>query len=390
MDPIPLTPIDHVFTGVGSYPIEFVFAYDGTIDADRLRDSLRDVARLLPPISAKLVRTAEHAYALEPRDDGIHFQASESAAGFGEPEARYDFLDPVDSVEGEPLTRIKLTQTPDGSVLGVSMCHAVGDGFSYFFFLTAWAALFHGQEIPQTSHARDLLMPDPPDGPTPVTREDVLTRAGIFWDERRRSIARELIHWDRFHLSKQGLGELLREAQQDCDARLSYNDVISAHLWRTYIARWDGKNGETTTYASCPVDVRRIIPSFPRTYFGNAVGLATTSIDRDELGQAPLGELACMIRDAVASVDEGYMRNALATLEALRLQEGLPVLEQSHVIHPRSGILVTNLSRLPVQQITFDAGPPVAFDILTPAQRGAVVLPAEDGVDIRVCYPSSP
>jgi hypothetical protein len=71
----------------------------------------------------------------------------------------------------------------------------------------------------------------------------------------------------------------------------------------------------------------------------------------------------------------------------MRLQEGLAVLEQNHVIHPRSGILITNLSRLPVQEIEFDAGPPIAFDILTPAARGAVVLPAEDGVDIRVCHP---
>ena len=81
------------------------------------------------------------------------------------------------------------------------------------------------------------------------------------------------------------------------------------------------------------------------------------------------------------------MRIALGTLEAMLMQQGLTVLEENHVIHPRSGILITNLSRLPVQQIEFDAGPPVAFDILTPAVRGAVVLPAQDGVDIRVCYP---
>ena len=42
---IPLSPIDHVFTGVGSYPIEFVFAYRGVIDADRLAESLRSRAR---------------------------------------------------------------------------------------------------------------------------------------------------------------------------------------------------------------------------------------------------------------------------------------------------------------------------------------------------------
>ena len=42
MKTIPLTPIDHIFTGVGSYPIEFVFAYRDTIDPDRLLASLRE------------------------------------------------------------------------------------------------------------------------------------------------------------------------------------------------------------------------------------------------------------------------------------------------------------------------------------------------------------
>ena len=41
----------------------------------------------------------------------------------------------------------------------------------------------------------------------------------------------------------------------------------------------------------------------------------------------------------------------------------------------------------PVREIVFDAGPPVAFDILAPAERCAVVLPAEDGLDVRICLP---
>jgi hypothetical protein len=74
-------------------------------------------------------------------------------------------------------------------------------------------------------------------------------------------------------------------------------------------------------------------------------------------------------------------------IERLQRQDGLAALERLHVVHPRAGLLVTNLSRLPVREIVFDAGPPVAFDILAPAERCAVVLPAEDGLDVRVCMP---
>jgi shikimate O-hydroxycinnamoyltransferase len=387
MNKIPLTPIDHLFTGVGSYPIEFVFAYRDMIEPDHLLASLREAVRHFVPIGSRLVDASENSYALQRFDDGVHFEVSESAATFGEPEARYDFLDPVNSVPGEPLTRVKLSQTSAGSVLGVSMSHAVGDGFSYFYFLSSWARLFHGTAVVEPDNRRELLIPEPPAHTDHVTPANVLSDSGIFWDEPRPAIARERIHWDRFHVSRAELSELLAQAQPDADARLSFNDVISAHLWRTYIAKWAVEDAEETTYVSCPVDVRRIIKGFPRTFFGNAVGLATRSLERRALAEAPLGRLASIVRSAVASVDETYMRNALGTLQALRLQEGLAVLEQNHVIHPRSGILITNLSRLPVHEIIFDAGPPVAFDILTPAVRGAVVLPADDGVDIRVCYP---
>jgi len=387
MKTIPLTPIDHIFTGVGSYPIEFVFAYSGTIDPDSLAASLHDAVRHFAPVASKLTELSENSYALQACDDGARFQVTESTATFADPDARYGFLDPVNSVPDEPLARIKLNQTPEGSVLGVSISHAVGDGFSYFYFLSSWARLFHGGTVLEPFTRRHLLIPESPARTEPITPADVLAASGIFWDERRPAIARDRIAWDRFHLSKEEQAGLLAEAQPDADARLSFNDVISAHLWRTYIPRWDGDDAEETTYVSCPVDVRRIIEDFPRTYFGNAVGLATRPLERRALAEAPLGRLASIVRSAVASIDETYMRNASSALEAMRLQEGLAVLEHNHVIHPRGGILITNLSRLPVQEIEFDAGPPVAFDILTPAVRGAVVLPAEDGVDIRVCYP---
>jgi len=387
MNTIQLTPIDHIFTGVGSYPIEFVFAYRDRIDPERLQSSLSEVVRLFVPVSSRLEHVSSNTYALTPCEDGLRFQTTESSASFGDPDARYDFLDSVNSVPGEPLTRIKLTQAPEGSVLGVSMSHAVGDGFSYFHFLSTWARLFRGNKFLEPYIGREQLIPEQQDHRNHVTPADVLAASGIFWDERRRSIARDRIHWDRFHLSQDELSELLAEAQPDVDARLSFNDVVSGHLWRTYIAKWNGGEGENLTYISCPVDFRRIFKGFPRTYFGNGVGLATRSFLRNALADAPLGQLASIVREGVASVDEAYIQNALSTLEVQREQEGLSVLEENHVMHPRSGILITNLSRLPVNELEFDAGPPVAFDILTPAVRGAVVLPAEDGVDIRVCCP---
>ena len=48
---------------------------------------------------------------------------------------------------------------------------------------------------------------------------------------------------------------------------------------------------------------------------------------------------------------------------------------------------MTNLSRLPVPEIEFNAGPPTDYSILTQTVRGAVILPHPDGFEARVCCP---
>jgi shikimate O-hydroxycinnamoyltransferase len=384
---IPLTPVDHIFTGVGSYPIEFVFAYDGELDADRLHASLLPAAEHFTPLSSRLVRTSDTSYGLQPQDHGFEFQVATSDAPLDLSANAYDFLNPVDTIEGQPLARIKLTHTPQGSVLGVSISHAVVDGFSYFHFLSSWAHLYHDLPFHRPSHQRELLIPDVADR-GPLTPDDLMAEAGAFWAGQRSQVDRQHLAWETIQLPRRRMNELLQEGQRDADVRLSHNDVITAHLWKKYLPEWSaGDDGDA--YISCPVDFRRALRPLPPTYFGCAVALATDRVAHDELVEASIGQLALTVRAAVQRIDRDHAERANRALEALRRQEGLPVLERIHVIHPRSGLLVTNLSRLPVNEIEFDAGPPSRFAILTPAERGAVVLPAADGVEVRVCLPAA-
>ena len=387
MAAVPLSPIDHVFTGVGSYPIEFVFAYGGPLDAGRLKASLEETLWHFPLIRSRLERVTDHGYEFHPTEGGTTFETAALAESFGSVEAHV-FLDSVESVEGQPLTRIKLTQTPEGAVLGVSMSHALVDGFSYFHFLSSWARAHHGKDIHPPSHERRRLIPDQPWDGASITADDVEAACGVFWDERRPAIDKQDLRWDRFFFSEEEVKGLLAEARKDCQGRLSFNDVIAAWLWKRYLGTGSARS-KGLAYLSCPVDFRRIVKSFPKTYFGCAVSLTSTSLKREALADASLGKLAAKVREAVAAVDEEYVDKGLRVLEGLRRQEGLSVVERCHVIPPRDGILVTNLSRLPVYELAFDAGPPVAFDILTSAPRGAVVLPAAGGLDIRVCKPSA-
>jgi hypothetical protein len=388
-----LSPIDHVFTGQGAYPIEFVFAYGGPLDAVRLEGSLRRTLALFPGVANRLVRLPDEAYGLEPAEDGCVFEVATSPADFADITERHTLVGAVETVEGEPLARVRLTRTPTGSVLGVGLSHAVVDGFSYFYFLSAWSRVFQGKGIVPPFLDRNALEPGSAlrgqADPSGHGQTESLGMTGLFFGERRPAIARDRLRWTRRLFPRAELSALLAEAQPDCPVRLSHNDVVTAWLWRTYVPTWAAA-GEQTSFLSCPVDLRRVLPGFPPTYFGCAVALANASIERECLAEAPPAELARKVRDAVDAVDETRARESLQAIDRLRRQEGLGVLERLHVVHPRAGLLVTNLSRLPVREIVFDAGPPVAFDILAPVERCAVVLPAEDGLDVRICLPLSP
>jgi len=384
---IPLSPIDHVFTGVGSYSIGFVFAYKDTIDPARLRSSLNETLGQFRPLRSKLIKISEHSYGLQPADDGLSFEVSSSSEIFEESKDLSKFLDSVHSVEGEPLTKIKLTQTPRGSVLGVSMSHALADGFSYFHFLSSWSRVFQGKRILSPSHQRELLMPKTSDHQKLITPDDILARCGFFWAEKRHTFSREQIYEERLLISKDTMSKLLAEAQKECEVPLFYNDVITAFLWKKYITEWNESGNNPTTYVSCPFDYRRVLRILPRTYFGNALCCATASLDYESLVHASLGKLALLIRKAVAQVKQDYVLGSLKTLESLRQQKGLAAMEEIHVMHPQDGLLVTNISRLPVQNLEFGSGTPTGFQVLSSAQRAAAILPAQDGVDVRVYHP---
>ena len=383
---LPLSAIDHVFTGRGAYPLEFVFAFDGAIDAGRLEEALRRAIDAFPAASSRLVR-GRGRYGLETGPLGCVLEVAASEVGFDDAPDRARFVAPVEAREGEPLTRLRLTRTPSGSVLGVAMSHAVVDGFSYFHFLAAWSRAFRGEPFPAPSHERARLVAPALDLAA-LDAEAVREGCGLFLDEPRAAVRRESLSWTRRVFPAAELRELHEAAQAECPARLSHNDVLAAWLWRERASRWIAP-GEARAFASCPVDVRRLLPGFPPSYFGCAVALASASIESERLASAPLAVLARRVRDAVAAIDASAMARSLGTLEAVRERLGLEALERLHVVHPRAGLLVTNLSRLPVREIVFDVGPPVAFDILVPAERCAVVLPAADGLDVRVCEPGA-
>jgi len=386
MNTVPLSPIDHVFTGVGSYPIEFVFSYDRLIDPDRLKESLDKTLTYFYPLSSKLEKISDNSFGFVPTPDGLTYVVDLSEKLYDESEDHSEFIDSVNTYEGEVLTKIKLTQTPAGSVLGVSISHALVDGFSFFQFLSSWSRVFRGKRILEPVHDRFLLIPEISDTGETISSGEFLEKSGLFWERRRQSYSKDQYREERITFSKEMLQNLFAEAGTASDVRLSYNDIVVAYLWKKCISEWNRDSEGTPVYISCPSDFRRMLPGFSRVYFGCAVCLATGSIDYERLISASLGELAGIVRTTINEAKEPYIRGVLEILERLRRQRGIGAMEEIHVMHPTAGFLVTNLSRMPVNDLDFGTGPPVALKPLTSVRRGAVVLPATDGLDVRLFH----
>jgi len=182
---IPLSTIDHIFTGVGSYPIEFIFNYDGFLDEETLKASLDKTIQHFPVISSILAKISDKAYGFELSSEGVVFDVVHSDINYEDNEKKYIYINPVETLEGNPLSKIRITHTPKGSVLGVSISHSIADGFSYFHILSSWAKIYHGKQFYPPVHNRKLLISDPDPDNYDISEDGVLNGSGLFLDKKR-------------------------------------------------------------------------------------------------------------------------------------------------------------------------------------------------------------
>lgn len=388
MNSILLSPVDYIFTGVGSQPITFAFSYPKKINADALRASLNETLKYFPISRSQLNRISETDYQFQFTEEGLTFDVINSNLVFDESGRIEHYITPVNSVEGAPLTKITLTQTPKGSVLTVSISHALVDGFSYFHFLSSWARICRGDRIIPPHLQRDVLLANIKSSTATISAKDIYTNCGLFYGDQRSKLQTGPSNHERILISDEQIRSYLEEVKQTHKMAFTENDVITAFLWKKYIPLWHQKNENPTTYLTCPFDFRRVLTDFPKNYFGCALCFATAAIDVSDLLQASLGDLAVLIRDSVSRIKNDYIINSVNTLENLRKQDGFPALEKIHLRHPNHGMIVTNLTRLPIRDLNFGFGVPVGFLVYSEVLSSAAILPADKGVEILVVPPS--
>lgn len=384
----PLSPIDYVFTGPGSQPITFAYYYPRQLDAALLKKGLEETLEYFPLLKSRLVRDSERTFSFHHSDEGLSFKTRDADLDITRDRDITRYIEPVLSAPGQPLTRIVLLRLPRGSVLAVSVSHALVDGFSYFHFLSSWARLCRGQRILKPALEREGIWPDFIPSQKPITAEDVYLKCGLFFCNQRSPLSGQKMSKDRIFFSGDSIRDHLDRARgKNPDIQLTKNDVISALLWKKYLPHWVQGNDNSRTHLTCPFDFRRILKNIPTTYFGCAICFTTVTLPFNRVQEATVSELAVEVRRAIRKVKEDYVLQFMQTLDNLRCQKGIPATEAIHLRHPLKGLIVTNLTRMPVRDLDFGSGPLTDFLAYVDVLRGAAILQAEDGVDVLVSYP---
>lgn len=381
---ISLSPIDYIFTGAGSQPITFGFYYPEKQDPGKLKDSLNEALKYFTVLKSRLKQTSENEFVFDICNEGLVFDFRETESSFDRKDNITKYIPPVNTTMGNPLTKISLTDTPAGSVLAISISHALVDGFSYFHFLSAWARISKGERFIPPHLDRDLFGEIISIQNTKINSDDLLNNSGLFYGEKRMET--EATANERSFISSERIREISERARSK-NILLTENDIINGMLWKKYLIDWNKEGVSPLTYLSFPFDFRRALNRFPKNYFGCAICFGTASLSLDELVEKPEEEIALVVKNSVAKIKSDYISKAVNTLYNFRKQGGM--FENLHLRHPEDGIIITNISKLPVRDLDFGNGAPT--DVLTYAEvkRSAAILPAPGGVEILTSLPGT-
>jgi hypothetical protein len=402
MKVVRLSPVDHIFTGPGAYPVQFFLQYSCHLDPDELYKGLKSIAPIFWPVAGQLRKFGDQSYEVvwdgsTPKLDVINCR-DRAFPSPSDANALLGLRTTIDSSIGNPLSHFSLYHFDEGSALVANISHCIVDGYSFFYFLSQWAARVKRGPIQNLKsrifanpiHSRHLLVPKNLGMERlQYTDQEVFKRLGISYSRKSRKQDVKNCVWQFHNFSKEEIKMYQDQdgAQSPGGKRLSSNDIISALIVKKFIAeRWFFKGLARVATA---FDYRRVLPDLSPRYFGNALRAASFEMSVEQLEKMTEIDIAKQVRRATASINIENSWGSLRYLEMARLKPdgGLRFLQGMRVVDEASGLLFTNISRVSTDQFDFGYGKPTRLIPLTPAERSAVITSQEGGYSVRVSPP---
>ncbi|CAM6118813.1 unnamed protein product [Calypogeia fissa] len=158
-------------------------------------------------------------------------------------------------------------------------------------------------------------------------------------------------------LSKEKLTTLKRKVlSKENSIRYSTYEILSAHIWKC-VTRARELDGAQPTKLYIVIDGRaRLVPTVPEDYFGNVVFHTTPISTAGEIVHHPLSYAAGQIHNALARMDDEYLRSALDHLEMQ--PDRTKVVRNAH-LGGDPNLSITSWARLPIYDCDFGWGRPI-------------------------------
>ncbi|KAL2234553.1 shikimate O-hydroxycinnamoyltransferase [Sesamum indicum] len=341
-------------------------AADNFFDAGVLKAALGRALVPFYPMAGRLKRDEDGRVEIDCNAEGVLFVEAESDGvvdDFGDfaPTLELRRLIPaVDYSQGistYPLLVLQVTHFKCGGVsLGVGMQHHVADGFSGLHFINTWSDMARGLDltIPPFIDRTLLRARDPPQPqfkhieyqPAPAMK--TLASKDAEAPETAVSI---------FKLTRDQLNALKAKSKEGGNTvTYSSYEMLAGHVWRSVcMARGLPEDQDTKLYIA--TDGRsRLQPPLPPGYFGNVIFTATPIAVSGDLTSKPVWYAASKIHDALARMDNDYLRSALDYLE---LQPDLKALVRGAHTFRCPNLGITSWVRLPIHDADFGWGRPI-------------------------------
>ncbi|MCQ6251928.1 acyltransferase [Streptomyces malaysiensis] len=409
---------------IGTVYTPRVFFYRETLDGEALRASLGRTLRNFPILSGRMKRDPDGGLSVLCDDSGVRFveaRSSEPMPDYGPRHTAKKVLEqrylshamPFWVVDRDtPLFTVKLTHMKDGgSILGVTMNHAVADGSSYMSFLESWSNEHRGLGYPKPNHDRGIIE-------ALGATDDAATGDGGAGDggaggahltvtERGQTSA----FMGRILLGRFGktttvttrftaaeLAAMKDAAMSDLagtERWVSTNDALTAHLWKV-LGELRDRPDASEERLGLIADFRSFASeAVPNDYWGNAVSNTRPGMTAAELRSRSLGDIAAAVRSGYAENSEKRIREETAFLqaehEAGRFKRVIPTMALGAF---DSTIALNNWSKLPFYEIDFGQGAPFWYDfspIPIPWTVHIAPTPATDGQkggrDVHIALP---
>ncbi|MBX9766523.1 MAG: hypothetical protein K2X47_04550 [Bdellovibrionales bacterium] len=389
-----LSDIDSVFLGLQPVPIQMAFFFPGTLSLEPLEDALNSIFPSFWPLLGTIGISSDgkpEVY-LGKSHPRVKIAVKEFPQFQWSSKMDLNALSQMGlkrlSTSETPLFSAQLTRIQGGQILGVSMSHALVDGYSFFFFLEQWSRQSRGLSPAIPNHQRErhtgikaksLFLDE-------ITKKEFTDATGFFFQSDSSENKKKnpfldpssTFDWETLEISQQELQEITEALSPDDGIRRSLNDVLCEFLYRKY-----GPEQGTLTV---PVDVRRLSPRLKETrgaYFGNGIRPVTLQVRQPD----PPGSIAHQVGVEVRKLRIEKVDATLNFLASLESRDGASPFQKFKVMDPDHGLLITNLSRLPLETLIFGNLAPSDLRILTPMVGAAVILPRATGAFVQISKP---